>query len=265
VIGPVLEKGSAPAVPAALALVAGILLGSWSVSGGAASLVLLAGCGLLLVVSAARGRVSVLSRAAFVLFWAAAGFASGFLRIEQPAEMARAAAGTLDLGASEAVRVEGVLEDFWTGAPPRARSRLRAERLWSGGAWRVFPAEVYVFVSGESPVEPAGDRGDRVVLTGNLRAEDLHASERDVELPWPAFRLSVKSALQVTQRRATLLSALDFPNRWFHARLPGAGSLPGSGRTSGSTSCIPMPCAPGRPLPGNPGQHGRSVIWPHRC
>jgi DNA internalization-related competence protein ComEC/Rec2 len=222
-IGPVLEGGEAPAVPASIALVGGIVLGSWSVSGGRAAVVLLAMCGLLLALAAARGRKSALSRAAFVVFWAAAGFASGLLRIAEPAEKARATAAALDLETPEAVRVEGVLEDFWTGSPPRARSRLRAERLWSAGTWRAFPAEVYVFVSGETPVEPAGDRGDRVVLTGSLRWDDLPASERDLALPWPAFRLSVKSALQVTERRATFLSLLDCPNRWFHARLPSAG------------------------------------------
>jgi competence protein ComEC len=223
VIGPVLEGGEAPAVPAAIALVAGIFLGSWSVSGGPGAIALLAACALLLVLAVSRGRRSALSRAAFVVFWAAAGFSSGLLRIAQPAERARSAAAALDLETSEVVRVEGVLEGFWTGLPPRARSRLRAERVRIAGAWQPFPAEVYVFVSGETPVEPAGDRGDRVVLAGSLRPEDLPASERDVALPWPAFRLSVKSALQVTERRTTLLSLLNLPNRWLHARLPPAG------------------------------------------
>ena len=222
-IGPILQRGKAPAVPAALALIVGILLGAWSVSGGRAALFVLAACSVLLAVAAARGRKSALSRAVFLVFWAAAGFASGLLRIAQPAETARAAAARIGVETPEAVRVEGVLEDFWTGQPPRARSRFRAERLWSAGSWRPFPAEVYVFVSGETPVQEAADRGDRVVLTGSLRPEDLPASERDVALPWPSFRLSVKSALQVTERRATWLSLLDLPNRWFHARLPAAG------------------------------------------
>lgn len=222
-IGPVLAGGEAPAVPAAIALVAGVLLGARSVSGGAAAVALLALCGLLVALAAARGRKTSLSRAAFLLLFTAAGFASGRMRIAEPAERARSSAGALDLESPEAVRVEGVLEDFWTGAPPRARARLKAERVSSAGSWRDFPAEVYVFVSGETPVESAGDRGDRVVLTGTLRSEDLPASERDIPLPWPAYRLSVKSALQVTERRATPLSVLDLPNRWFHARLPLAG------------------------------------------
>ena len=221
-IGPVLESGEAPAVPAAIALVAGILLGSRSVGGGAAALMLLFPCGLLLALAAARGRGNALSRFAFLVFWVAAGFASGLMRIAQPAEQARSAAGALDLESAEVVRVEGVLEDFWTGSPPRARSRLRAERLRIGGSWRPFPAEVSVLVSGETPVANVADRGDRVVLSGSLRPAELPASERDIALPWPGFRLSVKSAVRMTERRPTGLSLLDLPNRWLHARLPPA-------------------------------------------
>lgn len=222
-IGPIPKGGEAPAVAAAIALVAGIGLGARAVSGAGAALALSATCGVALALAAARGRRSALSRAAFVLFWAAAGFASGLFRIGEPSERVRAAAAALDASEWGAVRIEGVLEDFWTGAPPRARSRLRAQRIGIGGAWSAFPAEVYVFVSGETPVEPVAGRGDRIVLAGSLRPEDLPASDRDIRLPWPAFRLSVKSALQITQRRATLLSLLDRPNRWLHARLPPAG------------------------------------------
>ncbi|MGH9400433.1 MAG: ComEC/Rec2 family competence protein, partial [Thermoanaerobaculia bacterium] len=223
-IGPVLKGGDAPAVAAAIALVAGTWLGAWSVWGGAAAIALAALCGVAvgLSASAARDRKSGLTRFAGVLLWAALGFASGRSRLAIPAEVSRAAAAALDPEAAGAVRIEGVLEDFWTGDPPRARSRLRAERILSGGDWQPFPAEVYVFVSGQTPVETVADRGDRIVLTGSLRPEDLPASERDIALPWPAFRLSVKSALQITGRRATPLSVLDGPNRWLHARLPKA-------------------------------------------
>jgi competence protein ComEC len=223
VIGPIPKTGESPAVPAALALAAGIGLGAWSVSGGRAALVLAALCGLLLGLAVAKGPRGTMAHVAFLLLWWGLGFASGRLRIGAPAEKAYAAAAALDSEARGAVRVEGVLVDFWTGAPPRARSRLKAERLWSAGAWRDFPGEVYVFVSGEVPVEPAAGRGDRVVLAGSLRPEDLPASARDVTMPWPSFRLSVKSALQITQRRRTWLSVVNLPNSWLHARLPPAG------------------------------------------
>jgi DNA internalization-related competence protein ComEC/Rec2 len=223
VIGPILPAGPSPALPAAIALVAGTWLGAWSVCGGRLALVLAGLCGLLIGLAAATGRRTVSARAVFPLLWCAAGFASGNLRIAAPAEQARQAAGALDAAERGAVRVEGVLADFWTGSAPRARSRLQAERVWSRGTWREFPAEVYVFVGGETPVEGVADRGDRVVLSGSLRQDDLPASTRDVSLPWPAYRLSVKSALQITERRGTPLSVMNEPNRRLHARLPPAG------------------------------------------
>lgn len=215
------RQGLAPAVPAALALVCGTWLGAWAITGGAAALGGAALAALLLFLSARRPPRSVL-RFAFAALWLCLGFASGRLRIAAPAESAAESAGSLGADDRGAMRVEGVLEDFWTGAPPRARSRLRAERLYAGGAWRDFPAEVWIFVSGETPVETVADRGDRVVVTGSLRPEDLAASDRDIALPWPAFRLSVKSALAITDRRPTAFSFLTLPNRFLHARLPAA-------------------------------------------
>lgn len=222
-IGPILPAGESPALPAAIALTAGTWLGAWSVCGGLPALGLAGLCGVLVALAAVRGRRTASTRAASLLLWCAAGFSSGRLRIAAPAEQARGAVTALEAEARGAVRVEGVLADFWTGSAPRARSRLQAERLWSRGSWREFPGEVYVFVGGDTPVEGTADRGDRVVLSGSLRPDDLPASTRDVALPWPAYRLSVKSALQITERRATPLSVMNEPNRRLHARLPPAG------------------------------------------
>ena len=58
-----------------------------------------------------------------------------------------------------------------------------------------------MFVSGEAAVAPIADRGDRVRLTGHLEPEDLPASERDLPLPWPRYRVSVKSARMLVERR----------------------------------------------------------------
>ena len=218
-IGPILREGPSPAVPAAIALVAGTWLGAWSTSGGILAAALAGLCALRLASSAAGERL----RPEFGLFFLALGFASGQMRIARPAEIAYRSAAWLDREARVAVRVEGRLEDFWTGEPPRARGRLRAERLFAGGSWQAFPAEVFVFVSGEQPVESVAGRGDRVVMAGSLRPEDLPASSRDVALPWTAYRLSVKSALQVTRASSTLVSVLNRPNRFLHARLPAAG------------------------------------------
>lgn len=219
-IGPIAKDAEAPAIPAAISLVAGIWLGAWSISGAAGALVLAAAVLLFLAI---RPRRVAAARAAWCLFWLAVGFASGLLRIAGPAETSRHAAWSLPSLPERVDRVEGTLVDFWSGAPPRARSRVRAEWLWTAGSWRPFPADVYLFVSGETPVEPLADRGDRVRLVGHLRAEDLSPSERDLSLPWPAYRLSVKSAVQIESRGRSLLSVLNLPNRWLHRSIPSAG------------------------------------------
>jgi competence protein ComEC len=59
---------------------------------------------------------------------------------------------------------------------------------------------------------------------GHLRREEIPASERDLELPWKRYRLSVKSALQIRRSGGTLLSHLALPNRFLYGRLPEPGS-----------------------------------------
>ncbi len=217
-IRPVLAEGEAPAARAAVVLVSGVFCGAWSVCGTAAGAALAAvsAAGLALERGGLRGGAR---RLAFAGFWFAAGFLSGRVRIAEPAEQARAAFAPGDAGAP-AVRLEGVLADFWSGQPPRARSMLRAERVEAGGVWRCFPAEVVVFVSGESAALAIADRGDRVRMTGHLEVEDLPASEREVPLPWPRYRLSMKSARLLERVGATSLSALTAPNRLLFASLP---------------------------------------------
>jgi competence protein ComEC len=216
-IGPVARDGEAPAAPAAVALVAGIALGSRAAGGQGPALLLLplAAAWLLLPRPAGAGRRA----AAMVLLFFAAGFLSGRFRIAIPAATARTAFESLAPG-ERAVRVEGTLADFWSGAPPRAQSRLEAAAIRAGGGALPFPAEVFLFVGGESAVAPVADRGDRVLLTGRLRAEDLPASDRDIRLPWTRFRLSVKSALIARPRGGTLLSWLQAPNRALFAAIP---------------------------------------------
>ncbi|HWZ86843.1 MAG TPA: ComEC/Rec2 family competence protein, partial [Thermoanaerobaculia bacterium] len=164
-------------------------------------------------------------RLAFAAFWLAAGFLSGRLRIAQPAGQAHAIFASADAAARSAVRLEGVLTDFWSGQPPGARGTLSANRLGSGIGERAFPAEVVVYVSGGGSVLAAADRGDRVRLTGHLEAEDIPASRREIPLPWPRYRVSVKSAQLVEREGPTLLSVLTAPNRFLFAALPrGTGS-----------------------------------------
>jgi competence protein ComEC len=61
-------------------------------------------------------------------------------------------------------------------------------------------------------------------VTGHLRREELPASTRDIELPFRRYRLSVKSALLLRRVGRTASSALSFPNRFLHGRLPPVGS-----------------------------------------
>jgi competence protein ComEC len=219
-IGPVLREGEAPALPAAVALVVGILLGSRSVAGAAGAAVLVGLSGLWL--AGAGGRPA--RRAAFVLLWLSAGFLSGRARIAIPAETSSrtwAAAASLR---GDAARIEGTLADFWSGAPPEARGRLQAETLRVGGTVRPFPAEVALFVGGSPAGFPPADRGDRVVVTGKLRPEDLPASTREVALPWTRYRLSIKSPRLVEPRGGTAFSLLQWPNRFLFAGLPVGGA-----------------------------------------
>jgi competence protein ComEC len=159
-----------------------------------------------------------------LLFCSALGFVEGRIGIARRNDLARAAFIALPAGLDRGDRVEGILTDFWGDAPPRARGRLRAERLRVDGRWRPFPAEVFLFVSGATAPETAADRGDRVEITGHLRREDVPASQRDVRLPWTRYRLSIKSGLQIRRLGRTALSDLSRPNRWLHDRLPAPGS-----------------------------------------
>jgi competence protein ComEC len=229
-----------PAAWGALALVAGIALGSRSVEGEMAAVLLAVACAAFALFrlrpSGSGGRgFDRAARLALLLLAAALGFALGRVRIARPAEAARRAFGNLQPGADRADRVEGVLADFWSGDAPHAHGRLKAERLWDPAAskWVPFPADVFLFLSGEEPAAATGgdlrdragsDRGDRVVIVGKLRAEGPPVSDRDITAPWPLFRLSIKSALRIEASRATWLSVLCAPNRWLYSRFPPVGS-----------------------------------------
>jgi competence protein ComEC len=227
VIRPVLEEGGAPAIGAAAAVLGGILLGAWSATGSAPSVVLLLlSLGVLAIEppgDRARRR-SAVRRLAFAAFWFAAGFVGARTRIAVPASTARSAFERLTSTPGRADLVEGVLEDFWSGAPPRARSKLKGDRVCVGGRWLEFPAEVAVFVAGQTPVEPVADRGDRVRLTGHLELEDLPASDREIPLPWGRYTLSVKSARMIERTGGSLRSALAWPNRRLFSRLSSAAA-----------------------------------------
>jgi competence protein ComEC len=219
-------RARAPAAAAAAAFAGGIAAGAESIQGEGAALALAGLCMMLLFALVSRGAGGASTAAGAALFLAL-GFAEGRVRIAAPADAARRAFAALPPDLDRAQRVEGVLQDFWTGAPPRAHGRLQASRIWDERArrWSRFPAEVFLFVSGEDAVASLADRGDRIEAVGKLRREGVPASDRDILLPWPAFRLSIKSALRLEKPEPTALSLLAAPNRWLFSRLPAAGSL----------------------------------------
>ena len=219
-IRPVLAEGEAPAARAAVCLVVGIFVGAWSIGGAskAAALVVLSAAALAILDRLDRRRAAF--RLAFAAFWLAAGFLLGRTRIAVRADAARDAFAGMPAASRQAAVLEGVLTDFWSGQPPRARTSLHAEEILLEGAWIPFPAEVVVFVSGQTPALPLADRGDRVRVTGHLELEEIPASVRELPLPWPRYRISVKSARMVEFERATLLTLLTWPNRLLFSRLP---------------------------------------------
>ena len=93
-----------------------------------------------------------------LLFWTSVGFCEGRRGIAVSETTAQSVFVSLPSVPDRVDRVEGVLADFWSGTPPRARGLLRAERLQVAGRWRPFPAEVFLFVSGTLPVERRADR-----------------------------------------------------------------------------------------------------------
>src|SRR5262249_43560071 len=141
----------------------------------------------------------------------------------EPAEVARTRFVALGAPSPAAVTLEGRLSDFWNGVPPRAVTTMTAERLTVPGGGGPFPGEVAVFVAGEESVTSVADRGDRVRLTGPLEPEEMPASERDLPLPWPRYRVSVKSARMVEREARTLTSFLTLPNRALFAAIPSGG------------------------------------------
>jgi competence protein ComEC len=218
------KREAAPAALAAIFFLCGILLGARSGTGTGRAIALACGCALLLAVSARRSERGPAAILGSTIFWASLGFIEARARIREPAEEARRTFASLPSQRERSDRVEGVLTDFWSGSPPRVRGRMRAERIWKKGSWHPFRADVFIFLSGETPAERTADRGDRVTAVGHLNPEGISASERDLSLPWPVYRLSIKSAALLARQGPTVSSLLTLPNRWLHARLPRAGT-----------------------------------------
>ena len=199
---------------------------------------------------------------AFGAFWLAAGFVSGAVRIAEPA---RAAARTF--AALSASRLgarcrrgppRGLLERAAAARADDAGGRAARGRGPPGGDSR--PRSPYS-CRGRPRSKLRPDRGDRVRVTGRLEPEDLPASERELALPWPRFRLSVKSARMVeregahpalgadlAQSGAPRVAAVGARRRRLRAGRPRAAGGAAARADLGARSRHGRPLSAGRPV-----------------
>jgi competence protein ComEC len=215
-IRPVFGRGPAPALAGAAALVLGVLLGAWSLSGAGAAAAL-----AFVAAAAAAAAAGLPSRQALygLLAFASLGFFLGRVRIGAPAAASERALAHLDL--SRPVTVEGRIADFWVRRGNSRRCRMEAAWARQDSVRVRLPAPVRVFLEGAEPIEAF--RGDVVSATGRLRREDVAVSERDIPAPWETFGLRVKSAVLVRRSGSTWRSLASAPNRWLEGRLAASG------------------------------------------
>jgi competence protein ComEC len=216
VIRPIARRAPAPLLGAAAFFAAGIAAGAASVEGErlALAVVVLAFAG-----SAVAG--SRAARAHAAVFFLAAGFATGRLRIRIPADEARAAWNRID--PDRPVRIVGTLRDFWTGPSGRRRARLAAETIEQSDEVLAFPASVTLYAFGEAM--PLGVAGDRIRVTASLEEPEDPVSTRDLPVPARPYRATLKSGWQAAiagRTAASIPGAINdhFARRLFSSNLP---------------------------------------------
>jgi competence protein ComEC len=214
VIRPVARRASAPVLAAAALFGAGIATGAQSVGGELLAfwLAALALAGALIVGSR-------LAATCAALFFLAAGFAAGRLRVRVSAD--RAAVSWSRIDPDRPVRIVGILRDFWTGPEGRRRTRLAAESIEQSGRILAFSAPVALSAFGQSA--PPGVPGDRIRATVSLEEPEDPVSTRDLPAPWRSYRATLKSGWQAAIAGRTPASIAGAVNDVFARRLFSSG------------------------------------------
>ncbi|MBK9968011.1 MAG: DNA internalization-related competence protein ComEC/Rec2 [Holophagales bacterium] len=191
----------APAVPAAVAFAAGILLAvTLPVSPAPFLGALFAGASLAAVVAGLR-RERRLAAAGALLFVLAAGYARSrgpLVDDRQTAE--RTAAESTDANVFE---VRGRLAGWWSRSGSLWSARLDVESAERDGSAVALPGQIVVSVAGETDPAPLAGLGDLVMLRGPLRLPDPGA------LPSSPFRLAPQPRLP--QKGAAQIDVVDGP------------------------------------------------------
>ena len=189
------KDAGAPAVPAALAVGAGIALAArLPVVPSPALAALLAVGGAFAAGVALRGDRRLAAAGALLLFALAGGarFVSGFLA---PARATEAAARAL--GEDALVEVTGRIDRLWSRSGSLFRARLDVETAACDGRPVSFPRPIALTVAGDEDPSDVAEIGDLVRFRGRLRLPDGPASARSPFAFPDEPRLVVKSARQI--------------------------------------------------------------------
>ncbi|HUM02431.1 MAG TPA: DNA internalization-related competence protein ComEC/Rec2 [Thermoanaerobaculia bacterium] len=189
------HEAGAPAVPAAFAVAAGIVLAAvLPLPPTGALAALLAVAALLGIAVSFRGDRRLRVLGAFVLLALAGGarFLDGFLA---PARRTEAAARAL--GEEASVEVTGRLDRLWSRSGSLYRARIEVEGASSGGRPLGLERPLALVVAGSDDPSETAEIGDRVRVRGPLRLPEGPASARS-PFRFPAEpRLVLKSSGQI--------------------------------------------------------------------
>lgn len=188
-------RAPAPAVPAALAFAAGILLAVLlPVPPAPRQATLLASFSLAAVAAGLRGERRLAAAGALLLVLGA-GYARALGPLVEDRETARRTAAESAEG--EIFEVRGRLAGWWSRSGSLWSAPLEVESARQGRAAAALPGRVVVSVAGETDPAPLAGYGDLVRLRGPLRLPDAGALPSTPFVLAPEPRLPQKGAEQI--------------------------------------------------------------------
>ena len=188
-------RAPAPAVPAALAFAAGILLAvTLPVPPSFSLAALLAGASLAAVAAGLRGERRLAAVGALLLVLAG-GYARSRGPLVDDRETARRTAAESTEG--DVFEVRGRLVSWWTRSGSLWSARLDVESAQREGFPVALPGRIVVGVAGETDPAPLAGFGDLVRLRGPLRLPDPGALPSSPFVLAPEPRLPQKGAEQI--------------------------------------------------------------------